>query len=73
MVSGRILLAVLHPASERAPLGSHKVVVVIKQAVDVIAEQAPRVSLVIKADLRAGVTDATAAKVETVERHLSAE
>ena len=47
--------------------------VVVKQAVDVIAEQAPRVSLVIKADLRAGVTDAVTAKVETVERHLSAE
>lgn len=49
-----------------------EVMAVIKQAADAVAERAPRVSLVLKADLRAGVTDAITAKVETVERHLGA-
>jgi uncharacterized protein YqgV (UPF0045/DUF77 family) len=43
---------------------------VIKQAVDAVAAQAPRVSLVIKADIRPGVTDGLTSKVETVERYL---
>ncbi len=43
---------------------------VIKQAVDAVAANAPRVSLVLKADLRPGVTGALTAKVESVERHL---
>ena len=44
---------------------------VVKQAVDAVAARAPRVSLVLKADLRPGVTDALNAKVETIERYLS--
>jgi uncharacterized protein (TIGR00106 family) len=44
---------------------------VVKEAVDAVAARAPRVSLVLKADLRPGVTDALNAKVETVERYLS--
>ena len=44
---------------------------VVKQAVDAVAARAPRVSLVIKADLRPGVTDGLTSKVETVERYLS--
>ena len=44
---------------------------VVKQAVDAVAARAPRVSLVLKADLRPGVTDALTAKVETIERHLN--
>jgi len=43
---------------------------VVKRAVDTVAARAPRVSLVLKADLRPGVTDALTAKVETVERYL---
>ena len=43
---------------------------VIKRAVDAVAARAPRVSLVLKADMRAGVTDGLDAKVETIERHL---
>ena len=43
---------------------------VVKQAVDAVAARAPRVSLVLKADLRPGVTDGLTSKVETVERHL---
>jgi len=43
---------------------------VVKQAVDAVAARAPRVSLVLKADLRPGVTDALNAKVETIERYL---
>jgi uncharacterized protein (TIGR00106 family) len=44
---------------------------VVRQAVDAVAARAPRVSLVLKADLRPGVTDAMTAKVETIERYLS--
>ena len=43
---------------------------VVKEAVDAVAARAPRVSLVLKADLRPGVTDALTAKVETIERYL---
>jgi uncharacterized protein (TIGR00106 family) len=43
---------------------------VIKQAVDTVAATAPRVSLVLKADLRPGTSGALTAKVESVERHL---
>jgi uncharacterized protein (TIGR00106 family) len=44
---------------------------VVKEAVDAVAARAPRVSLVLKADLRPGVTGALNAKVETIERHLN--
>src|SRR5580704_19364307 len=47
-----------------------EVMAVVKRAVDVVAAQAPRVSLVLKADVRPGVTGALTAKVETVERYL---
>ena len=43
---------------------------VVKRAVDALAARAPRVSLVLKADIRPGVTDGLTAKVETVERLL---
>ena len=43
---------------------------VVKQAVDAVAARAPRVSLVVKADLRPGVTDGLTSKVESVERYL---
>jgi len=39
--------------------------------VDAVAERSPRVSLVLKADIRPGVTDGLTSKVETVERHLA--
>ncbi|MEU5883705.1 MTH1187 family thiamine-binding protein [Spirillospora sp. NPDC047279] len=48
-----------------------EVMAVVKQATDALAERAPRVSLVIKADVRPGVTDALTTKVETIERHLA--
>src|ERR1700677_5153518 len=44
---------------------------VVKQAVEAVAERAPRVSLVLKADIRPGVTGALEAKVEAVERYLA--
>jgi uncharacterized protein (TIGR00106 family) len=44
---------------------------VVKKAVEAVAARAPRVSLVLKADLRPGVTDALTAKVETIEHYLS--
>src|ERR1700745_2029176 len=50
-----------------------EVMAVVRQAVDVVAARAPRVSLVLKADLRPGVTGALTAKVETVERYLASE
>lgn len=50
--------------------GWDEIMAVVKQAVDVVAARAPRVSLVLKADLHPGVTDGLTAKVETVERYL---
>ena len=47
-----------------------EVMAVVKRAVAAVAAQAPRVSLVLKADIRPGVTGALTAKVETVERYL---
>jgi uncharacterized protein (TIGR00106 family) len=47
-----------------------EVMAVVKDAVDAVAERAPRVSLVLKADLRQGVTDGLTSKVETIERYL---
>ena len=44
---------------------------VVKRAVAAVEARAPRVSLVLKADIRPGVTDGLTSKVETVERHLS--
>jgi uncharacterized protein (TIGR00106 family) len=46
------------------------VMAVVKDAVDAVASRAPRVSLVLKADIRPGVTDGLTAKVETIERYL---
>lgn len=46
------------------------VMAVIKACVDRLAESAPRVSLVVKCDIRPGHTGQLAAKVERVERHL---
>jgi uncharacterized protein YqgV (UPF0045/DUF77 family) len=43
---------------------------VVRRAVDAVAAHAPRVSLVLKADVRDGVSDGLTAKVETVERRL---
>ncbi|MGY0491716.1 MTH1187 family thiamine-binding protein [Streptomyces sp. WG-D5] len=48
-----------------------EVMAVIKRAVAVVEERAPRVSVVMKADIRPGVTDGLTSKVDTVERHLS--
>jgi uncharacterized protein (TIGR00106 family) len=47
-----------------------EVMAVVKRAVDAVRAVSPRVSLVLKADIREGVTNALTAKVETVERHL---
>jgi uncharacterized protein (TIGR00106 family) len=47
-----------------------EVMAVVKDAVDAVAARAPRVSLVLKGDLRPGVTDGLTSKVETIERHL---
>ncbi len=48
-----------------------EVMAVVKRAMDVVTERAPRVSLVLKADVRPGVTDALTAKVQHVEEYLS--
>jgi len=47
-----------------------EVMAVVKQAVDVVAAKAPRVSLSLKADVRPGVTGALDAKVAHIERVL---
>lgn len=48
-----------------------QVMAVVRQAVDAVADRAPRVSLVLKADIRPGVTGALTSKVETIERYLA--
>jgi uncharacterized protein (TIGR00106 family) len=47
-----------------------EVMSVIKSCVDSVAAAAPRVSVVIKIDHRAGVTDGLHAKVDAIERQL---
>jgi uncharacterized protein (TIGR00106 family) len=47
-----------------------EVMAVVKDAVDAVASRAPRVSLVLKADIRPGVTDGLTSKVETIDRYL---
>jgi len=46
---------------------------VVKRAVEAVRARAGRVSLVLKADLRDGVTDGLTSKVATVERYLRAD
>jgi uncharacterized protein (TIGR00106 family) len=48
-----------------------EVMAVIKRAVDAVAAKAPRVSVVLKADIRPGATGALTAKVESLEHHLA--
>jgi uncharacterized protein (TIGR00106 family) len=43
---------------------------VVRRATEAVAAAAPRASLVLKADIRAGTSDALHGKVESVERHL---
>ena len=50
--------------------GWDEVMGVVKKAVDAVSQRVPRVSLVLKADVRLGVTGALTSKVETIERHL---
>jgi uncharacterized protein (TIGR00106 family) len=47
-----------------------EVMAVVKQAVDVVATVSPRVSLVLKADIRPGYTGQLTAKVERIEQAL---
>jgi uncharacterized protein (TIGR00106 family) len=44
---------------------------VVRRAVAAVGARAPRVSLVLKADVRPGVTGALDGKVETLERYLA--
>jgi uncharacterized protein (TIGR00106 family) len=48
-----------------------EVMPVVKAAVDAVAARTNRVSLVLKADLRAGVTGALTTKVEHLENYLA--
>lgn len=48
-----------------------EVFAVIKEATEVVEKVSPRVSLVIKADIRPGYTNQIKAKVDAIERHLS--
>jgi uncharacterized protein (TIGR00106 family) len=47
-----------------------EVMAVVKAACDAVAARAPRVSVVLKADIRPGVTDAMQAKMASLERYL---
>ncbi|WP_330298627.1 MTH1187 family thiamine-binding protein [Streptomyces sp. NBC_00503] len=44
---------------------------VVKRAVEAVEARAPRVSFILKADIRPGVTDGMTSKMETIERHLA--
>ncbi|MFD9569521.1 MTH1187 family thiamine-binding protein [Streptomyces sp. NPDC059982] len=44
---------------------------VVRRAVAAVEARAPRVSFILKADIRPGVTNGITSKVETVERHLA--
>jgi len=44
---------------------------VVKRAFDAVAANAPRVSVVLKADIRPGAAGALTAKMESLERHLA--
>lgn len=48
-----------------------EVMAVVKRATEVVQQRAPRVSLVLKADVRQGHTGQLTAKRERVERHLA--
>src|SRR3954467_7566416 len=48
-----------------------EVMAVVKRAVDVVAAVAPRVSLVLKADIRPGYDGQLTAKVERIEQALA--
>jgi len=50
-----------------------EVMAVVKRAVDAVAAVSPRVSLVLKADIRPGFTGQLTAKVERVEQALAGE
>ena len=45
----------------------HEVMAVVKRAVDAVTAVSPRVSLVLKADIRPGYADQLTAKVQRVE------
>jgi len=47
-----------------------EVMAVVKAATEAVAASAPRVSLVLKADIRPGFTDMLTAKIASVERQL---
>jgi len=47
-----------------------EVMAVVKRAVDAVAAKAPRISVVLKADIRPGATGALTTKMESLERHL---
>jgi uncharacterized protein (TIGR00106 family) len=48
-----------------------EVMEVVKRAVEAVAEVAPRVSLVLKADVRPSVSDGLTSKVESLEQKLA--
>ncbi|TNH31724.1 thiamine-binding protein [Micromonospora orduensis] len=48
-----------------------EVMAVVKRAVDVVSARVPRVSVVLKADVRPGVTDALTGKVARIEARLA--
>ena len=48
-----------------------EVMALLKRCVERVADEAPRVSVVVKLDYRPGVTDMLHAKVEAIERRLA--
>jgi len=48
-----------------------EVMAVVKEAVQIVTQKANRVSVVLKADIRTGVTNGLTVKVEGLERYLA--
>jgi len=48
-----------------------EVMAVVKRAFDAVMVVAPRCSIVLKGDIRPGVSDAMSGKVASIERHLA--
>ncbi|MDL9944516.1 thiamine-binding protein [Gordonia sp. ABSL11-1] len=48
-----------------------EVMAVVRAATEAVARHAPRVGLVLKADIRPGHTDEMTGKVERIDRHLA--
>ena len=64
------ILGTMTPLAHHEPKRWDEVMAVVKRAVDAVAAVSPRVSLVLKADIRPGYTGQLTAKVQRIEDEL---